>query len=195
MTNRFSKNYVVHNRTTDQLVLQGEDGRTLQLSPLQRTRIGEDPERCLGRAALQAEQDNAVVWDPEPIRSRRIVVITCCAALGILGLLAGLALCWVTGDLRPLVGGGLVAAGLFVVALLVNRQGREERSHSGSPVSLRPGPVRGDGWQLVRDHLASSGSGRTSSTMRRARSTKAGRWRPARKAPIKVPFVGYSTRG
>jgi hypothetical protein len=159
MTSRFSKNYVVHNRTTDQLVLHGGDGRTLRLSPLQRARIGEDPERCLGRAALQAEQDNAVVWEPEPIRSRRIVVITWCAALGILGLLAGLALCWVTGDLRSLVVGVLVAAGLFAVALLVNRQAGEERPHSGSPVSLRPGPVRGDGWQLARDYLIGSTQG------------------------------------
>jgi hypothetical protein len=157
MTNRFSKNYVVHNRTTDQLVLQAEDGRTLRLSPLQRTRIGEDPERCLGRAALQAEQDNAVVWEPEPIRSRRIVVITWCAALGILGLLSGLALWRATSDLRLLVAGILVAVGLFVVALLVNR--REDRPHSQSPVSLRPGPVRGDGWQLVRDYLIGSTQG------------------------------------
>jgi len=159
MSNRFSKNYVVHNRTTDRLVLEGEDGRLLQLSPLQRTKIGEDPERCLGRAALQAEQDNAVVWEPEPIRSRRILVITWCAALGILGLLAGLALGWTTGDVRPLVAGVLVAAGMFVVALLVNRQGREDRSHDGSLVSLRPGPVHGDGWQLVRDYLIGSTQG------------------------------------
>src|SRR4051794_41357551 len=98
MTNRFSKNYVVHNRTTDRLVLEGEDGRTLQLSPLQRTRIGEDPEGCLGRAALQAERDNAVVWEPEPGRSPRIVVITWCAALGILGLLARPAPCLAPRD-------------------------------------------------------------------------------------------------
>lgn len=159
MTNRFSKNYVVHNRTMDRLVLQGEDGRTLQLSPLQRTRIGEDPEGCLGRAALQAEQDNAVVWEPEPVRSRRIVLITWCAALGILGLLGGLALCWATGDLRPLVTGVLVAAGLFLVALLVNWQTGEERPHSERPASLRPSPVRGDGWQLVRDYLIGSTQG------------------------------------
>jgi hypothetical protein len=38
------------------------------------------------------------------------VVITRCAALGILGLLASLAQCWATGDLRPLITGVLVAA-------------------------------------------------------------------------------------
>jgi hypothetical protein len=86
-------------------------------------------------------------------------VITWCAALGILGLLVGLTVCWITGDVRPLVPGVVVATGLSVVALVVNRQGREESPHDRGFVSLRPGPVHGDGWQLVRDYLIGSTQG------------------------------------
>jgi hypothetical protein len=170
-------NYVIRNQTMDKLVLES-GGNVLKLPPLQRTRIGDDPRHALGLAARAAEQDNAVVWEPEPIRSSRLHVITWCAAFGILSFLLGVVLYAFGRDLRPLVGGVVLAGLLALVALLVNMQarGQDGASQDTAPRSaasqdgasqkgaagrdpMRPAPVHAAHWDLARDYLIGSAHG------------------------------------
>lgn len=155
-------NYVIRNQTMDKLVLECE-GNVLKLPPLHRTRIGVDPAQALGPAARAAEQDNAAVWEPEPIRSSRLYVIAWCTALGIASILGGAVLYAVTTDLRVLVAAGILAGVLVVMALLVNWQARRgdddpPQDAAGRDV-LRPGPVRAAHWELARDYLIGSAHG------------------------------------
>ena len=155
-------NYVVRNQTMDKLVLEGTR-HVLKLPPLQRTRIGVNPVHALGQAARAADQDNAVVWEPEPIRSSRLYVITWCAALGILSLLVGFLLYVLGAGLPLLLAGMIVALLLGVVALVVNRQARGQTDSTQALApgvdTLRPGPVRAAHWDLARDYVIGSAHG------------------------------------
>lgn len=151
-------NYVIRNQTMDTLVLEGQDN-TLKLPPLQRTRMGADPARALGKAARAAEQDNAVVWEPEPIRSSRLYVITWCAALGILSLLVGGLLSFLDGNLAFFLVGVGVAGLLWGVAVLANRRDDAAPQVATGGDTLRPGPARGAHWDLARDYLIGSAHG------------------------------------
>jgi hypothetical protein len=155
-------NYVIRNQTMDKLVLEGE-GNVLKLAPLQRARTGANPARALGRAARAAEQDNAVVWEPEPIRSSRLYFITWCAAGGILSLLVGGLLSFLDGNVAFVLVGGAVAVVLGILAYVVNRQARglevASEDHAAGGDTLRPGPDRGAHWDLARDFFIGSAHG------------------------------------
>ncbi|MCW2777671.1 MAG: hypothetical protein JWN17_1396 [Frankiales bacterium] len=74
---------VVRNQTPQHLELHGPL-HTLKLAPLQRRRVGGDPEVLYGLAASQARRDQVVDWEPAPSRSTVLRVASACAALGLL---------------------------------------------------------------------------------------------------------------
>jgi hypothetical protein len=155
-------NYVIRNQTMDKLVLEGK-GNVFKLPPLQRTRIGENPVQALGQAARAADRDNAVVWEPEPIRSSRLYVITWCAALGILSLLTGLFLYALGAGVLFLAAGVALAVLLGVAALAVTWQARGQHDSAQELAAdgdtLRPGPVRAAHWDFARDFFIGSAHG------------------------------------
>jgi hypothetical protein len=156
-------NFVIRNQTPDYLELHGAS-TVLKLPPLQRTRIGTDPQRALGPAAAAARRDNAVEWEPEPIRSSRLLVITWCAALAVVALIVGILGYRASGEILPFAFGAGVAILLLGAAVSVDTLGRRRGSGEGRPSRdsrepLEPARIRGDFWELGRDYLIASSQG------------------------------------
>lgn len=156
-------NYIVRNETPDELVLRGQEVRgqrdVLRLAPLQRARVRDDPCTMLGASALAARTDQAVAWEPEPIRSSRLLVVAWLAALGTGALLLGSTGYVVTGRAWPL----WVAAAVAVLSALA----------AGYVLWRRPAAppakdelhwfeldrARSDGWEYVRDFVIATAQG------------------------------------
>ena len=154
-------NYVVRNQTPDYLVIQGAE-TVLKLPPLQRTRIGQDPYAVLGVSVAAARRDNAIDWEPEPIRSSRLLLITWCAAVAMTSLLAGTGAYLAGGSVGLLALGIAVAAGLLLVTFAVTLRGRtldEEEANRSAQEPLQPTRTRSDMWELGRDYLIGSTQG------------------------------------
>jgi hypothetical protein len=125
-------NFVIRNQTLDYLVLEGSE-HVLNLPPLQRTRIGGDPKVVLGRSALMAQRDNALVWEQEPIRSTQLLVITWCTAIGTATAVAGVVGYVTTRRAVWLVTGLGTAVALLAITLAVTirAQHRTRESEGG----------------------------------------------------------------
>jgi hypothetical protein len=154
-------NFVIRNQTLDYLVLEGSE-HVLNLPPLQRTRIGGDPKVVLGRSALMAQRDNALVWEQEPIRSTQLLMITWCTAIGTATAVAGVVGYVTTRRAVWLVTGLGTAVALLAITLAVTirAQHRTRQSEGAEPKNpLEPGRIRNDFWQLCRDFLVGSTQG------------------------------------
>ncbi|BEP13475.1 hypothetical protein acdb102_17860 [Acidothermaceae bacterium B102] len=153
---RRTRNYLIRNQTPRELVLLGrtdEDGRTLalRLAPLQRRLIGGHPVKLFDAAASYAQLDHAIDWECEPSRSARMLTMAWLAGAGFAGAAAGM-LGWQVAGVGWFGFGGLVWLTLCLVALPIAAGSvRQQEDASVHSTEMDPTPVRGDGWELVRD--------------------------------------------
>jgi hypothetical protein len=149
------RNHTIRNQTPNELVLSGTP-HFVKLAPLQRRTVGGDPEELFGLAASAARCDQAVDWEIEPVRSRRLLYAAWLVGAGICALFGGL--------LGSLAAGARIYAALGVAAAVVlagaavkilSTGGGSQASATQQMATrvLDPEPIRSDLWELVRDFL------------------------------------------
>jgi hypothetical protein len=141
-------NYLIRNQTPNELVIEGTD-MSLKLAPLQRRRVGANPERLFGAAACAARHDHAVDWELEPVRSTRLLAAAWLAGAGIVSCAAGVIAYSLGGGMLALwLGAGAAAACAIAGAYVIgrgrtrpNRTGHDQAG-SGRTEPGQPGPGR-----------------------------------------------------
>jgi hypothetical protein len=153
-------NYLIRNQTPHELVIEGAE-MVLKLAPLQRRRVGEDPERLFGSAASVARRDHAVDWEIEPVRSSRLLAAAWLAGAGIASGGVGVGAYSLVGDMLILwLGIGIAAACAVGAAYVIGRGRTSSVGHKATPRQrLDPAPERGDAWGLVRDFVIATSQG------------------------------------
>lgn len=133
----------------------------LKLAPLQRRRVGDDPERLFGLAASASRCDHAVDWEIEPVRSSRLLAAAWLTGTGIASGVVGVAAYSLLRNMLALWLGISVAAACAIGAAYVIGRGRTSSvSHKASPrLRLDPTPQRGDTWGLARDFVIATSQG------------------------------------
>lgn len=153
-------NYLIRNQTPHELVIEGAEN-DLKLAPLQRRRLGGDPESLFGSAAAVARRDHAVDWEIEPVRSSRLLAAAWLSGAGIASGVVGLGAYWLAGSTLALWLSICVAAACAIGAAYIIGRGRTSSiGHKASQRQrLDPSPQRGDGWGLVRDFVIATSQG------------------------------------
>jgi hypothetical protein len=150
-------NYLIRNQTPHELVIKGAN--VVKLAPLQRRRVGEDPEILFGPAASVARCDHALDWEIEPVRSKRLLAAAWLAGAGIASGGAGVGAYSLTGSTLALWLGICVAAGCAIGAAYIIGRGRTASTGHKAPPRIEPTPERGDAWALVRDFILATSQG------------------------------------
>lgn len=119
-------NYLIRNQTPDRVVLRGR-GQMLILAPLQSRSVGADPVDFLGDAALVAHERGVIDWEPEPLRSKRLLWATWLAVVGIAGAALGGIIYAARGSVAGLVCGVGIGVLCASAAAYSVGQGRHAR--------------------------------------------------------------------
>lgn len=165
-------NYLIRNQTPHELVIEGPE-MVLKLAPLQRRRIGANPETLFGAATRAARRDHAVDWEIEPVRSTRLLVAAWLAGAGIASCIAGAtAFSLGSGALFLWLGIGVATACAVGGAYIIGRgrmghgrigHGRTATAGNMHNQQIDPAPLREDAWVdawgLVRDFIIATSQG------------------------------------
>ena len=151
-------NYLIRNQTPHELVIEGPN-LVLKLAPLQRRRVGGNPESLLGPAACAARRDHAVDWEIEPARSKRLLAAAWLAGAGLASAAAGVSYYSLSGDMLALWLGICAAAACAIGGAYIIGHGRAAAVGRQDTLQLDPTPQRGDTWGLVRDFVIATCQG------------------------------------
>jgi hypothetical protein len=128
------RNYLIRNQTPRPIQLRcGSD--SLALAPLQTRRVGAKLMESLGDAPQQAHAKQEIEWEPEPLRSRRLMAAGWLSAIGFATALLGGVADWSSGNRILLSVGAGVTVACVVAGVYVVGQGRE--STRGFSAGLR----------------------------------------------------------
>jgi hypothetical protein len=150
-------NYLIRNQTPHELVIQGAN--VLKLAPLQRRRVGGNPESLFGEAARAARRDHALEWEIEPVRSKRLLAAAWLAGAGIASGGAGVCAYALGGSMLALWLGICIAAACAIGGAYIIGHGRTASVGHKAISRLEPTPERGDAWALVRDFILATSQG------------------------------------